>query len=151
MLLPTPPRRRLVTLRFPASHALHASDQHRRHFIPTSPYTASAATSNTFFFTQISSFLHSHVNHEWCDKIKLSNLLLPRKSGTIERTLLRLNAETWPGPFHEPFQPKIAGCQVSTLNPQPYPRLGGFRGLPFVAGGLGLGGLGGRGGRRWVA
>jgi len=25
----------------------------------------------------ISSFLHSHVNLEWCDKIKLSNLLLP--------------------------------------------------------------------------
>jgi len=34
----------------------------------------------------ISSLLHSHVtlNLEWCDKIKLSNLLLPRKSGTIK-------------------------------------------------------------------
>ena len=30
--------------------------------------------------------LHSHVTFylEWCDKIKLSNLLLPRKSGTIK-------------------------------------------------------------------
>ena len=32
----------------------------------------------------ISSLLHSHVNLEWCDKIKLSNLLLPRKSGNIK-------------------------------------------------------------------
>jgi len=32
----------------------------------------------------ISSLLHSHVNLEWCDKIKLSNPLLPRKSGTIK-------------------------------------------------------------------
>ena len=31
--------------------------------------------------SSISSLLHSHVNLEWCDKIKLSNLLLPRKSG----------------------------------------------------------------------
>ena len=33
----------------------------------------------------ISSLLHSHVNLEWCDKIKLSSLLLPRKSGTMKR------------------------------------------------------------------
>jgi len=32
----------------------------------------------------ISSLLHSRVNLEWCDNIKLSNLLLPRKSGTIK-------------------------------------------------------------------
>jgi len=30
----------------------------------------------------IFSLLHSHVNLEWCDEIKLSNLLLPRKSGS---------------------------------------------------------------------
>ena len=36
-------------------------------------------------FSLIPSLLHSHVNLEWCDKIKLSNLLLPRKSGTIKR------------------------------------------------------------------
>ena len=30
----------------------------------------------------ISSLLHSHANREWCDEIKLSNLLLPRKSAT---------------------------------------------------------------------
>ena len=32
----------------------------------------------------ISFLLHSHVNLEWRDKIKLSKLLLPRKSGTIK-------------------------------------------------------------------
>ena len=32
----------------------------------------------------ISSLLHSHAILEWCDKIKLSNLLLPRKSGTFK-------------------------------------------------------------------
>ena len=32
----------------------------------------------------ISSLVHSHVNLEWCDDIKLSNLLLPRKSCTIK-------------------------------------------------------------------
>ena len=38
-----------------------------------------------FYASLISSSLHSHVTLylEWCDKIKLSNLLLPRKSGTI--------------------------------------------------------------------
>ena len=35
--------------------------------------------------SSISSSLHSHVTFlEWCDKIKLSNLLLPRKTGTIK-------------------------------------------------------------------
>jgi len=37
----------------------------------------------------IPSLLDSHVNLEWCDKIKLSNLLLPRKSGTIKSLQLR--------------------------------------------------------------
>ena len=32
----------------------------------------------------ISSISHSHINLEWCDKIKLSCLMLPRKSGTIK-------------------------------------------------------------------
>jgi len=32
----------------------------------------------------ISSVLHSHVNLEWCDKIKLSKPLLPRKSACVD-------------------------------------------------------------------
>jgi len=46
-----------------------------------------------FFSSLISSLLHSRVNLEWCDEIKLSNLLLPRKSGTIKSLQLLL-----PGP-----------------------------------------------------
>ena len=42
----------------------------------------------------ISSLLHSHVNLEWCDKIKLSNLLLPRKSGTIKSLQLLSTSAT---------------------------------------------------------
>jgi len=36
------------------------------------------------FISLISSLLHSYVNLEWCDIIKLSNLLLPRQSGNIK-------------------------------------------------------------------
>ena len=44
----------------------------------------------------ISSLLHSHVtlNLEWCDTIKLSNLLLPWKSGTTKRLQLLSTSET---------------------------------------------------------
>ena len=42
----------------------------------------------------ISSLLHSHVNLEWCDQIKLSNLLLPWKSGTIKSLQLLSTSTT---------------------------------------------------------
>ena len=52
------------------------------HFLRTdrSLETNSASASSSL----ISSLLHSHANLEWCDNIKLSNLLLPWKSGTIK-------------------------------------------------------------------
>jgi len=51
-----------------------------------SPHTSSSSL--------ISSLLHSHVNLEWCDKIKLSNLLLPRKSCTIKSLQLLSTSAT---------------------------------------------------------
>ena len=46
----------------------------------------------------ISSSLHSHVTlkPEWCDEIKLSNLMLQRKSGTI-KSLQLLSTSTLGG------------------------------------------------------
>ena len=45
-------------------------------------YGVHKSKSSTFSSSSslISSLLHSHVNLEWCDKIKLSNLLLLRPS-----------------------------------------------------------------------
>ena len=42
----------------------------------------------------LSSLLHSYVNLKWCEKIKLSNLLLPRKGGTIKSLRLLSTSET---------------------------------------------------------
>ena len=49
------------------------------HERPVAPAVHSSSSSSS---SLISSLLHSHVNLEWCDKIKLLNLLLPQKSST---------------------------------------------------------------------
>ena len=51
-------------------------------------------TCQRILMSVISSLLHSHVNLEWCDTIKLSNPLLPRKSGTIKSLQLLSTSET---------------------------------------------------------
>ena len=56
--------------------------------ISTDSCSAASSSSST------SSLLPSHVNLEWCDKFKLSNLLLPRKSGTGKRLQLLSTSET---------------------------------------------------------
>jgi len=51
--------------------------------------------------SSLTSSLHSHVNLEWCDEIKLANLLLPRKSGTI-KSLQLLSTSIRFGPSAKP-------------------------------------------------
>ena len=61
----------------------------------------------------MSSSLHSHVTFylEWCDEIKLSNLPLPRKSGTIKRfQLLSTKSQILNKVYEE-----VAGRYVETM------------------------------------
>jgi len=65
----------------------------------------------------ISSALHSHVtfNLELCDKIKLSNLLLPRKSGTIKRSERERPMSSW---FRLPTQSPNLGFHSKHTRPE---------------------------------
>ena len=58
------------------------------------PRSKETATDLLHHSSLIFSLLHSHANLEWCDKIKLSNLLLPRKSGTIKSLQLLSTSAT---------------------------------------------------------
>jgi len=88
-----------------------------------------------------SSSLHSHATLflEWCDKIKLSNLLLPRKSGTIKSLQLPIHrlrsgdkrsGSDWkwsrgaacvhPEPYNLNPEPYNLNPEPYNLNPEPY-------------------------------
>ena len=67
----------------------------------------------------ISSSLHSHVTlkPEWCDKIKLSNLLLPRKGGTIKS--LQLLSTSTGSALRDHKRSAFVRCNPNPQTPKP--------------------------------